>query len=530
MWSKKAYLLEFYNHLDTTKELAEAFAFSLPPQSEDFTFPQRVLETKTFGGSVFDDYGNDTVKIVISGTTANNEIKHIYRGKKGSTYLSGEDEVFTLQKIIQDFGNADKLGKKSCKLTCLSSQDKGHKQWQVVIENFQIRRSSDKPMAYNYTLTCIGFVPEKKKEDATGLLTATETKVKEFCDKLDDLLSKWDILTEAQDYIASVRECINRVKTALSSHVSLAKGYIQLGINAYEEIISLGPNILSKASRIIGSSGLEVLREVKELSKATKEVVSFFREINDKEIRQDVIEQYQKNAEEIKEIWKTMATDAEIQAAAIECSIRNANSKADVYVLPNKDGDKPVIVYGYTEHIAKDSDSYDSLAYKYYNDASLGVLIASYNTEQIKAGSRIYIPILTAQDGIDAKNEVIPVDNQKDNMGSDVKINESGDLSIEQGDFASTKGLENLEQAISLRLNSAIESRIRLEAYGIKSNVGDIGMMQGFLYTSIQETLLNEPRISAIKNISFKGEKESLYVEVVYEDINGNTLIYGGSF
>ena len=44
-------------------DLKECFTFSVPPESEELQFPQRVTETKTFGGSVFDDYGNDSYRI-----------------------------------------------------------------------------------------------------------------------------------------------------------------------------------------------------------------------------------------------------------------------------------------------------------------------------------------------------------------------------------------------------------------------------------------------------------------------------------
>ena len=43
---RKAYMLEFLEGDD----LRECFTFSVPPESEELQFPQRVTETKTFGG------------------------------------------------------------------------------------------------------------------------------------------------------------------------------------------------------------------------------------------------------------------------------------------------------------------------------------------------------------------------------------------------------------------------------------------------------------------------------------------------
>ena len=94
-------MLEF---LDGT-EVKEVFTFSVPPESEEFVFPQRITETKTFGGSVFDDYGNDTYKITLSGSTINEDKKFIYRGLNPPLYLTGTKEIFTLQKIIQNWAD-----------------------------------------------------------------------------------------------------------------------------------------------------------------------------------------------------------------------------------------------------------------------------------------------------------------------------------------------------------------------------------------------------------------------------------------
>ena len=99
---RKAYMLEFLDG----GVVKECFTFSLPPESEDFDFPQRITETKTFGGSVFDDYGNDTYKITLSGSTVNEDKKFIYRGlTKIPRYLTGTKEIFELQKIIKNWSD-----------------------------------------------------------------------------------------------------------------------------------------------------------------------------------------------------------------------------------------------------------------------------------------------------------------------------------------------------------------------------------------------------------------------------------------
>ena len=102
---KKAYLLEFrMNGI-----LTEAFTFSVPPENEEFSFPQRKSETKTFGGAVVADYGNDLVQINLSGSTINQELKLIYKSTLGYQELTGEQEIFLLRDILKTYGQRDKL-------------------------------------------------------------------------------------------------------------------------------------------------------------------------------------------------------------------------------------------------------------------------------------------------------------------------------------------------------------------------------------------------------------------------------------
>ena len=101
---RKAYMLEFVDN----DAVVDTFTFAIPPESEDFAFPQRLSETKTFGGSVFDDYGNDTYRITLSGTTVNEDKKLIYKGKKAPQYLTGTQEIFELQKLIKKWNDGKK--------------------------------------------------------------------------------------------------------------------------------------------------------------------------------------------------------------------------------------------------------------------------------------------------------------------------------------------------------------------------------------------------------------------------------------
>lgn len=196
LW-RKSYMLEFL----VGETVDDVFTFSVPPESEDFSFPQRVTETKTFGGSVFDQYGNDSIHITLTGTTINEEKKYIYRGsKKQPMYLSGEKEIYTLQKKLAKW-NAETVEEKDERRvylydlskmsllqrftgvaadtvktmegvqgnTSLTAESATRNYWRVFIKELKIKRDKSRPMTYSYTLDMTGCLtrsgPERDSAD-----------------------------------------------------------------------------------------------------------------------------------------------------------------------------------------------------------------------------------------------------------------------------------------------------------------------------------------------------------------------------
>lgn len=222
-------MLEF---LDGT-EVKEVFTFSVPPESEEFIFPQRITETKTFGGSVFDDYGNDTYKITLSGSTINEDKKFIYRGvEKSPLYLTGTKEIFTLQKIIQNWADGKVLegffrnstgtvSKRKIYLYDLSkmsvlqiaSGTATRNYWRVFIKDLKIKRDKSKPKTYNYTLEMIGV--EEKKDRAAGKLDSMAKAVDGIQGVMDNIAAVMD-LTEAST--AALNQTATAVSHAMKSY------------------------------------------------------------------------------------------------------------------------------------------------------------------------------------------------------------------------------------------------------------------------------------------------------------------------
>ena len=158
---KKAYLLEFR----LNNRVQAAFTFSVPPESEDFVFPQRKNETKTFGGAVIADYGNDLVQINLSGSTINQELKIIYKSSFGIDLLTGEQEIFYLRDLLKEYGSQANLKGKTVYLYSLNgerSASTNPKWWQIFVGQLDISRNKDKPFCYNYKFSVIA-APEVKR-------------------------------------------------------------------------------------------------------------------------------------------------------------------------------------------------------------------------------------------------------------------------------------------------------------------------------------------------------------------------------
>ncbi len=219
---KKAYMLEFLENGISQ----EVFTFSVPPENEELDFPQRISETKTFGGVVFDDYGNDTLHITLSGSTVNEEKKYIYRGKQQALYLTGEKEIFYLQKLLEKWGDFSKIPTKAVYLYDLSKSSAlttltgvaTKSYWRVYIKDLKIKRSKDKPFTYNYTLDMFAVNTNHNKFPAKfDEFAELAEKVQAGVEKVQNILNKVEYVADVADTILiKAMEIKNKVKSKKS--------------------------------------------------------------------------------------------------------------------------------------------------------------------------------------------------------------------------------------------------------------------------------------------------------------------------
>jgi uncharacterized repeat protein (TIGR02543 family) len=277
LWNK-AYMLEFIYKKNPNSTETKVFTFSVPPESEDFDFGQRISETKTFGGSVFDDYGNDSIKINLSGSTVNEEKKLIYRGNKTTPdYYTGEKEIFALQEIINESGQIEKLPNKKVYLYDLSKMSMiqivagspVRNYWRVFIKDLKIKRAKDKPRTFNYTLEMIGVDEKREKLDplfGDGV-----------ADFLDNVQKVVDTIQNVLGYVEFAAAALDSVAAGVVSTKKAFEKLAKADWTSPESVLKNIGSLVDSSLRIIGGgSNNSVFNTAQDLVAATHKVAGVF--------------------------------------------------------------------------------------------------------------------------------------------------------------------------------------------------------------------------------------------------------------
>jgi hypothetical protein len=589
---KKAYLIEFQG-ADGNPE--DVFTFSIPPESEELTYSQRKTETKTFGGIHVDEYGTDTVKIVISGSTVNQELKMIYGGEKGNKWLSGEEEIYYLRDLILKHKSIESLKeKKKIMLYDLSKASYRGKEgsstpirnyWQAFPGDFKIRRSSDKPFTYKYSFEFTGVsqeyvdfashgepdfksppgnqetfttpdpypnyqkaddigVDDKTQEPGKlGVLQSIMNKVNTVMegmiyaiDKIDEINGK---INDVLNVVNQVGKLLKVAGNVMSYATSTLLGAIDSVTDSIVGLIGGVTNIARGANSILSipreiqlkalNLGLELQNATRELAEAVDDLSQTFRGMFTSEyweIPQEVLNQYGMSNEEFKDSFLIMLNQAENTANEIAAAAKSSNIPEVTIGNPDKEtGEKRIILsYGNTSVMVKETDTLESLASQYLGDPDRAIDIATYNSvasiSDLSPGDTIKIPITTRTQRM-KRNLIFARREDIDNYGRDILLSDDGKMVISgSGDYALTKGVDNLSQAILLRLRESVAKRIRLNAYGIRTNISDPNAGVAYIISSIELTVSSDPRVLSVDNIRFRAKGDVLYVNVDYRDIN----------
>nr|DAU31833.1 MAG TPA: Protein of unknown function (DUF2634) [Bacteriophage sp.] len=553
LW-KNAYLLEFRQG----NIVEEAFTFSVPPQSEEFVYPQRVRETKTFGGSVIEDYGNDTITISLSGTTINQQVKIIYRSTFPMKYLTGEEEIFYLKDILERYGKFDKLEKKEVYLFCLEkntalTSKSSKKAWRIFPQDLSIKRSKDRPLSYDYTFKALGIPVEKTTvninkvagaiqsvtKTVNGWVEALKTTLEEFKETVENFWSDniLSIISSAKDLADSINTLCETAASYITESIDLADSLI---IETYKETAAL-ENEIARTVTLPYSVGIQVNNSCKELINSIGEIKTWFNEITDEKSNKwkQAQSYYKVSSQDLYDAYKGLIGDIEDNANGLVVQARKDISEHTEFplVVPGADGDSDsvIVAYGYKPYTYKDGDTWATIAYQFYNDSSYATMLQLYNRdisiETITPGDTVYIPVIDGGAQDNSENEVYNEYGSMDSCGTDISI-EGEDFTVRNGDLYTTNGLETINQAITNRLNTAVNSRVRNVVYGIRNEAGlpsnGVDAAATYISASVEQTILADPRIESVGQVTWSGKGESLAIEAIYVTTAGEKLSYSG--
>jgi hypothetical protein len=301
-------------------------------------------------------------------------------------------------------------------------------------------------------------------------------------------------------------------------------------VDGANSIVSLPRTIQLKALNV----GMEVQNATNRLMKSvdslTKNCRNVFADDGEEywEIPQEVLDQYAMNNEEFKDSVNTMLDQAENSANELAAAAKSADIPDATVGNPDpKTGEQRIVLsYGYMIVQLKSTDTLESLAKQYLGDPDKAIDIAAYNgaasLSDLKPGDAIRIPI-TARSQKMINNLIFSRREDRDNYGRDIMLTDDGHVVLSNtGDYALTSGAANLSQAVLLRLRESVAKRIRLNAYGIRTNISDPAAGVAYIISSIELTVKGDPRVASVDDIHFQSMGDHLIVNVLYSDINNS--------
>lgn len=526
--TQKAFLIEIVRK--DNGSLKQSFAFSMPPESVQIDVPQRVSVTPTFGGLFVDDYGTDVAQINISGTTGNGQIKEVYNNGT-RRYMRGIDEAYyVLEDIIQYKRTLKNYDQYELRLFDLSpvafageaisffpklsniSESSHIDGWKVVLKEGKISRSKEKPMFYSYSLSFIGVEPigtkrysfalGYEKSVIEGIFEAID-KIKTGAESMKKALAKYK---DIMDNLKLVEEISDRCEEAIREYYKVTQGFVNTTIDGVNSVFDIASFPYDLTEDLL-SAAIDLRSSVED---SAASIAEFFSQ-DTTGSKWDRIQTMWNDLFSIEGASSSMVSSSRSTGALARVMIAPAGSAGSTPAVNSDDPDTPATVatihtYGYYETIATSETRFDVLSTQAYGVPDYADTLAAYNgitgDSEIVVGMTLKIPYLSPTPALQ-NNEVY--DQGQNAYGSDILLDSNGDLSLaEYNDYAITSGMDNIGQAINLRITESAGTRVRLENYGIK-NVG--GGYDSFslavLTASIRDTLVQDPRIRSVRDFSF---------------------------
>ncbi len=549
--------------VDITGRILESFALIIPPTSITIEYGQRISRVKTFGGLFEDDYGEDNPTIVISGDTGGINIRSTVT-QEGIQELDGLEAFYYLRDRIMRYKSRKQYESSfssfSVRLYDLgtvridSSTPVGAirsraEAYEISLDPFRQKRDASRPFQYNYEIRAIvirqlgdykpAASPIDTSTDPISLIQkirGTITDIRGFFTNIQDVFDK---ITTIIDFADSLLDQLYAFEDAISGALRSADGIIT-------GTVDFGLRVATYPSEV-ARSALSVVNEVSILIEGYKNnyldresnyIISSYLAIID-------------DWNEVSDTWAYLATTGKSPSKATTyrvalsqelSSVQNYDGTTEVTDTDLEriqssgitiENGEVVITGAFTLVPITSGDTFEILADNYLGSPDLAYVLAIINEvtdiNDIGIGGTIKVP--SASSNIEG-NQVFSTGNYNV-LGKDILVSSSsGSMSANaDGDLRVVTGEANLVQAMNLRFNTELGTRLRLTLYGLKTSIGRPQTSlygNSYVVSNLLDTIAQEPRIVNIQDLSFQGSGDALWIGFSAKTLGTESIKYTG--
>ena len=556
MW-KKSILFEIIDRRNPGIPV-ESFTLTIPPESMEVEEEQRISRTDTFGGVFIDDYGEGVKPIKISGHTGGSTLRETY--SSGSTAASskidkskkynGREAFFYFRDHLMRYKSKKSVRNEyqhydlriydlslvpSARVMDKYAVETLSDAYECYLEKFKLTRNKERPLFYNYAIELTGIRSlGEYKERAPSPISTTRSPLSIIGGIRRGLrLTKGYFTTveNVMDQVTNVLDIVDELESQMKAFIHRTEALIYypavLASRAASMIKDLTNEIESSEDEIIVNQGkseleyYEILSITRETQAGSDALVTFGKTPGAYgSLIRDISEESSRINSGLIRFEELSEEESEIVSNALDVSISE---------------DKSYYIYGYIIVTTDQTTTLERLSLKHFGSLAFLDLIALFNgiegDDEIFAGDIIKVPVVVL--GKTPEDNLIYTTLRSDVYGSDKRLNAGGEYVImASGDFARIEGIENFMQAINLRLNEKLGSRLRLTIYGIRDSIG-FAMGEAtpisYIISNIKDTLIQDPRVDSVDNIRLAIGEDIIQMSMnVYSIKVGEVLPFKG--
>ncbi len=490
--------------------IQESFTLILPPQAVSIKEPQRISITKTFGNAFVDDYGPDNLQITLKGISGTSHLFPTFSNQSGISSLgyTGKDAFYEFQnKIIRYKNNIANWDTYELRVYDLADKQS----YKCVLLDFSLDRSSENPMYYPFTISLFVYANADNYVVKKDLISISEypekslSSIENLSKKLIESYQDIKAITDAASMLyARSLELKSKWNKALNTATNLFTSPLDLAKNLVQSAF-----VLVRAAKDTHDAGLYIMERYMGCSEYARVLLN------------DSLRVY---GYQISEGWQKVGKiEYEKDAGIIPFSEATATTPA----VPASRNSVPVSFSysGLKQYTVKGADTLQSIALSQLGDITLWPNITYVNkrilgNSDLVSGSVIFIPVQEAAGG-SPNNEnkpgyIISEDTQRDPYGADLLLDADGNLILTAGNATLVAGVENIKQAINMRLNTETGSMITQSAYGIIAQAGFAGtsMAVKYMEMSIRRVIMQDPRVHAVESLTVEFDSDVIHVNV----------------